>query len=163
MRRERANLALSIVALLSLFPAVLLLCGYFASIGPNIVIDRSKPIPDRTFCTFVVEGGRFLLLYQVRPQAARQHRTANAPTIFIFWTIKPTLPDFRRCIWEFDAHLLPPPKTGQWTFFFVFGFPIWCALLPCLIAPVLWIRQRRLPILSGFDVIPRPGKPQAGV
>jgi hypothetical protein len=54
--------------------------------------------------------------------------------------------------------MLPPPKGGRWTFFFVFGFPIWCALLPCLIAPLLWIRKRRQPSSTGFDVINVSGK-----
>jgi hypothetical protein len=38
--------------------------------------------------------------------------------------------------------------------FSMIEFPIWCPLLPCLIAPLLWLRRRRLQKQpAGFAVI----------
>jgi hypothetical protein len=38
---------------------------------------------------------------------------------------------------------------------FILGFPIWCAVVPAVVPPVLWIRRRRKLKRSGegFDVV----------
>ncbi|HSV16418.1 MAG TPA: hypothetical protein VLI90_19295, partial [Tepidisphaeraceae bacterium] len=58
----------------------------------------------------------------------------------IFWGFRLRLPDVRRSAWEFDAHALGNAKLGR---LYLIAFPIWCALLPCLIAPALWWRDHR--------------------
>src|ERR1700722_10179974 len=60
-------------------------------------------------------------------------------------------PDYRRMIWEFDAHRVSAPGPGPWVF--LVAFPIWCVALPCLIAPLGWMRTRQRPKYLGFAVI----------
>jgi len=63
----------------------------------------------------------------------------------------PQPPELKRSIWEFDAHFMsgsPGPST------FILACPIWCAMVPFLIAPALWVRKRRKKrqISRGFAV-----------
>jgi len=66
------------------------------------------------------------------------------------WPPRPL--DRRRAVWEFDAHFMsgsPGPST------FILACPIWCAMVPFLIAPALWLRRRRRrrrEIARGFAV-----------
>lgn len=61
----------------------------------------------------------------------------------------PRAPELRKSLWEFDARR---PHSGPMTF--IFGCPIWCAMVPFLIAPALWLRKRRRKptIARGFAV-----------
>lgn len=71
------------------------------------------------------------------------------------WPPRPL--DRRRAVWEFDAHFMsgsPGPST------FILACPIWCAMVPFLIAPALWVRRRRRrkrEIARGFAVQPVTG------
>jgi hypothetical protein len=66
-------------------------------------------------------------------------------------------PDLKRSIWEFDAHnlLSPTPGTGR----FLLACPIWCACVPLLIAPSIWLvnwrrkRTRDRAKVEGFSVV----------
>jgi hypothetical protein len=67
----------------------------------------------------------------------------------VVWYFHPGLPEPRSCLWEFDAHLQLAGPAGV---FDIFAFPIWCVLLPCLIAPLIWLRRLRIKP-QGFAVI----------
>jgi hypothetical protein len=51
----------------------------------------------------------------------------------------PQAPQIMRSIWEFDAHTLAvTPGSVTW----IIACPIWCVMLPFLIAPGVWLRRR---------------------
>jgi hypothetical protein len=62
------------------------------------------------------------------------------------------LADFRSFS-RFDFQHSQITKRGVTATSFAFTFPIWCILLPCLIAPVLWWRKRRRLQRVGFAVV----------
>jgi hypothetical protein len=61
-------------------------------------------------------------------------------------------PNPERSLWVFDAHVFQSSRTGL---FYLLAFPIWCALVPFLIPPFLWLwaRRRRTRDERGFPVI----------
>jgi hypothetical protein len=62
-------------------------------------------------------------------------------------TIKECLARF-----QFEKHELGAP--GRTTGITMASFPLWCILLPCSIAPILWLRKRRRLRTRGFPVEP---------
>ena len=50
--------------------------------------------------------------------------------------------------WDFE--LQPNPKK------FLIRIPLWAILLPCSIAPILWLRKKRRSSTRGFPVEPAP-------
>jgi hypothetical protein len=65
------------------------------------------------------------------------------------WPPRPL--DRRRAVWEFDAHFM---SGGSGPSTFILACPIWCAIVPFLIPPTLWLRKRRRrrEISRGFAV-----------
>ena len=63
-------------------------------------------------------------------------------------------PDWRCVFWEFDAHWI---NIGNSSRTLVLSFPIWCAAIPFLIPPILWLRRRKRGMDRGFPVTDEAG------
>jgi hypothetical protein len=137
---------LRLLAACSFSVAVVLFCGYFSRFGPSIYYPSS---PRQTlFLEVVEEEGRIAIWFE-RLNSGAPHSTK----LSIHWSgpdLRAPKPD--RSFWEFDAHWLAG-NTARATF--LFAFPIWCLLLPFLILPVVWLRQRRNVTTRGFPVVER--------
>jgi hypothetical protein len=144
---------LSVIAAVSLVPAAILICGYFAVAGPMLSDVQATPGAAVRSISMELDRGRIRIWFE-GPMAPRP---AAALGRTIHWTFRLESPELKRCFWEFDNHalnLMPRMKTTA----YIIAFPIWCALAPCLIAPLLWLRkQRRSRTQIGFPVefIPR--------
>jgi len=140
---------LSFIAAVSLLPATILLSGYFTLAGPTLTNVQIAPIARVRSTSLEMDGGRIRIWLdtQAPPPGAVAGRT-------IHWSERIEFPDVKRCFLEFDYHSLNlmPKKKGSTAY--IIAFPIWCALLPFLIAPFLWLRKRRHPkVRVGFPVI----------
>src|SRR5581483_11244866 len=72
----------------------------------------------------------------------------------VSWLVGPRYPDVRRSLWEFDNHRLNSAVGTTGGSAYIIPFPIWCALVPFLILPVIWWRKRPRPSLTGFPIEP---------
>jgi len=70
--------------------------------------------------------------------------------------VRPETATLHRALWDFRCNRLPVPMASVYQV----GFPLWCPLLPSLIAPILWCRRRLRERTTdcGFDVIPAVGE-----
>jgi hypothetical protein len=68
------------------------------------------------------------------------------------WIGRPQMPRLRYFIEVRDRHSGPTHRSNSTITSDAFSFPTWCAVLPCLIAQLLWLRRRRT-ARSGFEVI----------
>ena len=141
---------LTAFALISLVALGVLALGYFAEFGPaylhNVV---GGPTPHARDIELQLQRGRVAIYWEIwsNPPAG------SAPAVtHIYWRpVRFRSPDLRRSFWEFDAHPLILAK-GPWIF--LVAFPIWCAALPCLIVPLLWLRsKRRITQFSAFPIV----------
>ena len=66
-----------------------------------------------------------------------------------FWTGARGL---KRSAWRFDAHAVPALPGLS---IFTLACPIWCAIIPFLIPPIVWLRKRiqKRRILRGFAMV----------
>ncbi|HEX4055462.1 MAG TPA: hypothetical protein VHX86_14450 [Tepidisphaeraceae bacterium] len=140
---------LSAFALISLIALGVLALGCFAEFGPaylhNIV---GGPRPHALDVELQLQRGRVAIYWETwnNPPARFFVPTGT----HIYWhPVRFRSPDLRRSFWEFDAHPLIPAK-GLWVF--LLAFPIWCAAIPCLIAPLMWLRKRRTTQFAAFPV-----------
>ncbi len=149
---------LTILAALSLALLAVLLCGYFATFGPECV--WFTPINAATATWHDVEikldrGGFF-----IQTENIPLNTGSRVPTGFhfepVFANANPGLPRARRALWEFCAG----PNVGTTTREFCLAFPNWCLALPCTIAPLQWLRRSRRPREPhGFPVEQRTAQP----
>ena len=74
--------------------------------------------------------------------------------------------------WVYDIKVPGPRPELNWLWRFDAGadsnqyfilLPIWCVLVPCSIAPILWVRKRRRLGKQGFPVEPATGDSQKSV
>lgn len=140
---------LSAFVMISLITLAVLVLGCFAEFGPaylhNVV---GGPKPRARDIELHLQRGRVAIYWEIwnNPPAG----SAPGGTHIYGRPVRFRSPDLRRSFWEFDAHPLIPAK-GPWVF--LLAFPIWCAALPCLIAPLMWLRKRRTTQLSAFPVV----------
>lgn len=133
----------NVAAALSLVVACALFVGYVADARLDIVHVSAPPVPGMmptdTIREIELSQGRFAIWINPLTKASRP--LFGAPG----WHVRrpqlrgPRAPSISRSF-DFDAHsfaIVGSPQT------FLFAFPIWCLLLPSLIAPALWWRQRR--------------------
>lgn len=127
----------------SLICLAILACGYFGRIGfaqlTTIKQGNSSAVLMRTQ---VIGGdGRIAWWRQETPGALAD---GMAPVrhelrpVIQFFPFRP--PDIRRCLWEFDDHELILSAFGKAR---IVAFPLWCAAIPFLIAPAMWLRKWR--------------------
>jgi hypothetical protein len=140
---------LSALALISVTALGIFSCGYVAAFGPifqHNVFGGSKPNSTQVEAYF--QFGRVAVYWEnwnVPPAGG------TPEGMRVFWRFRRFgVPEVRRSIWEFDAHFLTGAGGSQ---VFLLAFPIWCAALPFLIAPLLWLRKRRTPPASAFPVV----------
>jgi hypothetical protein len=139
MHQQRRNHLLSVIASVSLLPATILICGYFANAGPTLTDVQISPIAQVRSTSVELDSGRILIWLATQtppPTGATLGRK-------IRWSTRPDLPDLKRCFWEFDNHSLNSVLKNKGATAYIIAFPIWCVLIPCLIAPILWLRKRR--------------------
>jgi hypothetical protein len=131
---------LTILAMLSLPFVAVLMYGYLSQFGFKIDCYKTPAAsPPYRHLELFLDRGRMGLWSEYWNTPGKPYR---ARLNWVGHALMPQLPDIRRSLWEFDAHTLPngngsPPRM------FIFAFPIWCLLLPCLIAPALWLRRHR--------------------
>ncbi len=139
MQQRPRSYLLSLLAAISLLPAAILTCGYFASAGPTVTDVQISPIAQVHSTSVELNAGRIRiwLATQTPPPLG------STPGQTIGWSARPDSPDLRRCFWEFDNHSLNSVIKTRGATAYIIAFPIWCVLVPCLIAPLLWLRTRR--------------------
>ena len=131
---------LHIAALTSSFLAVLLATGYAGKFG--LALSRLSPTgfwmvnpkasSGRVVC-YVTIGSAVARGSWVPPSTPGFHLRFQGE-------FDPLRLDVRRAVWDYDAHTLGR-SLGSTTY--ILAAPIWCFELPLLIAPLLWLRQRR--------------------
>ena len=141
--------AFSLLVCVSLLALLLLACGYTTHFG--VRLQRALPAPAGASAvppttapvrnifrryTLRLDYGRACLVSETWSNSVPAHN----------WTLNwdaarwpPHAPQFRRSIWEFDAHSIPVPAPSR---LFLLACPIWCLALPWLIAPTLWLSRR---------------------
>jgi hypothetical protein len=136
--------ALGIFAIGSLVAAAILLCGYMSRFGPQLQDNEPNGVnPYYRQVDFAVDAGRIRVWSEYWPTP--RTGTPAGFRVLMHGRLFDRPPDLRRVFWEFDAHYLAvtPIKPQGVPVVFIFAFPIWCLLLPCLIVPALWLRRRR--------------------
>jgi hypothetical protein len=134
---------LRVAMILSLIILACLGAGYFVRSGPRVIWGRTA---QSRGVELAVDHGRVTLWYR---------EVAQPGPLDLGWTgdlFRVGMPDLRRSLWEFDAHWLYPPSGAGGGRLFLLACPIWLAALPCLIAPIVWWRKRRMRKLVGFPV-----------
>jgi hypothetical protein len=140
---------LAVLAAASLVAAAMLLCGYFGQVGIAL-INNDVAAARQTVLQFSAEDGRVVLRHHAALSPAAPFGPDGSRARFVFRFGR--LPSLRRSVWEFDAHRLWLASAGQLT---IVACPIWCLLLPSLVAPMLWLRRWRSGRRprKGFDVL----------
>jgi hypothetical protein len=149
MQKNRAGILLSLAAAISLLMAGILFCGYLGYFGPTIAFPRQAGATMQRSLSLELERGRIAFWLDQTHLPTSGPARFTQPGVQVMWQARLDRPDWKRCFWEFDAHRF---STARGTFF-LFAFPIWCALVPCLIAPLMWLRRRRPRTQVGFAVI----------
>jgi len=141
---------LSALALISLLVLVVLAFGCVAEFGPAFLHNVGGPNPHALDIEIQLKCGRVAIYWEVWSYPPAYAKIP--PGTHLYWRpVRFGLPDLRRMGWEFDAHPLVLTPNNPWVF--LFAFPIWCIAIPFLIAPVMWLRGRKVPELAGFPVI----------
>jgi hypothetical protein len=132
--------ALSSVAIASLLIAVVLAGGYVARLSVDVSHMTVGSAVEVVDLTIRAEEGRLVFTpewaHAVPIRWVAAYRLA-APGWRASWSVRPrghSRP--MRAIWEFDAHPLGPG--------YILAAPIWCFEAVCLMAPLLWVRARRM-------------------
>jgi hypothetical protein len=132
---------LALFAVASVVMLIVLAWGYPSAVGLFVQYNS----PASKWChewSVVTEDGRVKAMWL-------GYSVASGPSLQPRWYhhwIYPTrgrlrAPSMKHSLWEFDAHT----HKGGWMqmSFSIFACPIWCCALPCLVAPLLWLRKRR--------------------
>lgn len=150
MRQRRPISWLSILAALSLLPAAVLLSGYFLVAGPTFTAVSGAPVAHSRAVDVHMDQGRIRIwISTVTPPPTGVPKGTS-----VSWRLRPSVPDVRRSLWEFDNHSLNSVLNMKGATAYIVAFPIWCALLPFLILPLIWWRKRPRPTLAGFPIEP---------
>src|SRR4051794_2465727 len=130
---SRAATAFSLAMLL------LLACGYVARIGFDVYRGWPRSMRGYQHLELTLEEGRVKFWSDhgtVDPLTPLQNFKAHAT--FRWRPVRLARPG--RALWDFDAHALPATKSTPAAY--IVAFPIWCAALPWLIAPTMWMSKR---------------------
>jgi hypothetical protein len=143
MVHHRPRNLLQASAVISLIIAVVLCCGYFTTFGPGWVRIVRSPVTRMQFVEARLYRGGFGCYFGDATPVTPGQVTG------LQWHFRFAHPNTKRSLWQFEYYWLYGPGVRQGNLM----FPIWCVLLPCLIAPIIWLRKRRRPHPAGFDVI----------
>jgi hypothetical protein len=137
---------LSILAALSFLALAVLTVGTAVTIGGRVDIFDILTLKGPAIeASVLLDGGRFRL-YCWRATARGRWSGVSAhldrPTI--------RMPDAKRLLWEFDAGR----EGGSASRYNFVALPVWLPMIPCLVAPTLWLRRRARKAASrGFAVV----------
>jgi len=149
---------LSTLTVLSLIALAVLALGCFTQFGVAYLHNVfTAPNPHGLDIELELEQGRVAIYWETWNNPPPGMLPAGT---HFFWRPMRYHPQaLRRAFWEFDAHPLNVvggpsriPLSGVWVF--LLAFPIWCAALPCLIPPIIWLRRRQARHLPAFPIIP---------
>jgi hypothetical protein len=132
--------ALDIVAVISLVSLGILLCGQFVSAGARY--EKKTGV-----CYLIVEAhrGYFTVDWGYTSYFATNNYRLPLGSLDIHTWFSWAWPDASNALWYFAAG--PTAAPGYYIV-----FPLWCLILPCTIAPMLWLRRRRRRAARGFAV-----------
>jgi hypothetical protein len=139
---------LNVSALVSALILAVQAYGFIGRFGPQFqrtVTGGSKT--DYQELSITLEEGRAKAWLQVWSPAPKGTAGRRIKWLGGIWP--PRAPDVRRAIWEFDAHPLAVTAGSR---AFIVACPIWCLAVPFLIAPSIWIRNRRRKQKIGFPL-----------
>lgn len=134
-------------------------CGYFGTVALLSVSAARAGVPAQVPVTgFGAENGRVVFVSEQRPAvpAGPGYLFSLKPGIHPLIRFRPfRLPDFRRIVGHFECHRI---KAYPGSSLLIVGCPIWCAALPFLIAPALWLKRQRKRRVepAGFCIIQKP-------
>jgi hypothetical protein len=151
--RPKSNLLLPLAAIFSLLFGALLICGYFGRFDATLADMNLRHPNVRTYCSFESDRGMIGLRatnYQLTSPILR----VLPNQCHLHWDMSAHLPRLSQCKGKFDAQSITDSRLL--CKYYMIEFPIWCGLLLCLISPWMWIRKRRQPAPTGFDVIASP-------
>jgi hypothetical protein len=146
---------LTIAAIASTIAAIFFSIGYAGRFGCTIYRHKPSAIQIECWTAELNRGGTavwYLDTNDIVMSASYPYK--------LYWTEwqgEFGAPDIRSSVFEFDEHSTSfGPRRA-----YLFAFPIWCVLLPSLIAPLLWWRKRRRPVPAAFEVI-TPDRSECG-
>jgi hypothetical protein len=143
MPTDRPSPLLTASAAISVVIALILCGGYFANFGPGWMRIVRSPVAKMQFIEAQLYRGGFGCYFGEAAPVMPGQVTG------LQWRFRFAHLNTKRSLWQFEYYWLYGPGVRQGNIM----FPIWCLLLPCLIAPIRWLRKRRRSQPMGFDVI----------
>jgi hypothetical protein len=151
VKSQRRGTALTIAAIVSTIAAMVLCLGYVGRFGPSLCVGAAAK-RDRHEYSLWLESGCISFWSQ------SYHFATVPPKPLPMGTTISWLGEWHR---PYLSDLIRTPHSDGTTLPYGWGstvisitdLPIWCALLPCLIAPLLWWRRRNRREIKGFEVI----------
>jgi hypothetical protein len=134
---------LGMLAIASALVSAVLACGYVSWFACEIDCYKSAAAdPPYRAIVFGLSRGRVFARSAYwdtpgRPYRARMHFLGPGVGAPDEW------------LWGFVAERVVGINSTR---LFIFAFPNWCVLLPCLIPPLLWLRRRRRATQRGFPI-----------
>jgi hypothetical protein len=140
---------LKIFTAISWAALAILSCGYFSEFGPRaqFYVPRSTNPPRNCATSFIIGRGQVRIFWD---NWTSPPQTFTPVPTEIYWQGKFCLPSIPASLWQFRVQPHPFGAAGPWGI--VVAFPLWCAIISFLIAPILWLRSRR-PEPPGFQVL----------
>jgi hypothetical protein len=140
MRRYR----LSIFAIVSLLTGLIIGIGYIEAIRLVIQFNVTHP-PFRAIQIWTGEG-RMNVLFEssIDTRHAQRIQFGVAGKSISLGVLPP----------YFASGPFSFPASANPTHYFRASIPIWCVILPCLIAPIMWLRKAKRARSQGFAVAP---------
>jgi hypothetical protein len=139
--KRRAFLA---AVILSLVLAAWLMCGYLVRMRTTIghlTVDRAG-FRGR-FVTVGVGGGHMVFLYELGAGSALASPLHAGWNMSWQGSVLPIrAPSLRRSTWDFDAYWVPAPSVPSAYRSLIVACPLWCVIVPSLVAPAIWLRRR---------------------
>jgi hypothetical protein len=139
--RQVKAILLDILAGLSVAIAGILALGFLGGWRISVLYSSTSAAGTFQGSEWGVDRGR-VVSYWAAGLGPRPPMFSGYGLTFRHWihVLPPRPLDRRRSVWEFDAHFMSR-SAGPPTF--ILACPIWCAMVPFLIAPALWLRKRR--------------------
>ena len=130
------------LVVLSVLLAAGSLCGHFGEVGSSVGYITPAGAANVTIygLTVISAHGRLEIF--------TSHGTGPIPTgtrlgwNFFFQHGFSLQPPPWQAVSEFEAHALPAASVAPGFSAEIVAFPLWCLLLPSLIAPAIWLRKR---------------------